>query len=78
MPGGENVSDHHKGKLLTLPVKRVFALQIREHDNTLLVRVLAVGDDEEVPETHMPPLPDVIEMNAAPYRRLSSDPANTY
>ena len=71
------MSDHEE-KLLTLPVKKVFALQVREHGTTLLVRILAFGEDEDVPETHTPPLPDVIEVNAAPYRRLSSDAANTH
>ena len=64
------------GNVLTLVVKRVFALQIRDHDSTLLVRLVGFHDDEEVPEAHVPPLPTIVEAISAPYRRTSTDTRN--
>lgn len=68
-----NVSDPHEHLVLTLPVRNVFALQVREHDGTILVRLVGFHDEEAVPETHVPPLPEVVEMNFPPYRRLPTD-----
>jgi hypothetical protein len=68
-----NVSDPDEHIVLTLPVRNVFALQVREHDEMFLVRLVGFHDEEKVPETHAPPLPDVIEMNVPPYRRLPTD-----
>jgi hypothetical protein len=65
----------HDG-VLTFVVKRVFALQIRDHDSTLLVRLVGFHDDEEVSETHVPPLPNIVEASTPPYRRLSPDARN--
>jgi hypothetical protein len=68
-----NVSEPHEHIVLTLPVRNVFALQIREHDDRLLVRLAGFHDEEQVPERHVPPLPEVVEMNFPPYRRLPTD-----
>jgi hypothetical protein len=67
------VPDPHEGSVLTLVVKGVFALQIRERDDMLLARLLGFHDDEDVPETHAPPMPNIVEATSAPYRRPSTD-----
>jgi hypothetical protein len=67
------VSDPHERIVLTLPVRNVFALQVREHDDMFLVRLVGFHDEENVPETHVPPLPKVVEMKSPPYRRLPTD-----
>lgn len=72
------MSEAHDGRVLTLPVRKVFALQIREQDNTLLVRLVGFHDDDEVPEAHVPPLPEIVEVTSAPYRRLLSDTQNIH
>lgn len=71
-----SVADPHEGSILTLVVRGVFALQIRERDDMLLARLLGFHDDEDVPETQAPPLPNIVEANSAPYRRPSTDARN--
>lgn len=60
-----------RAKLLTLPIRGVFALQVRADEQALLVRLVGFHDDEEVTETHTPPLPQVVEVNRPPWRLVS-------
>ena len=39
-----NVSDPHERIVLTLPVRHVFAVQVREHDDMFLVRLVGFDD----------------------------------
>ena len=67
------MSDQRHGTILTIPVKGVLALELREEADTLVARILGFNDEDQVPDTHVPPLPEVVEANSAPYRRLLTD-----
>ena len=51
-------------------MKRVFALELREQGGTLVACILGFKDEDDVAGGHLPPLPNVVEANAVPYRRL--------
>jgi hypothetical protein len=69
------VSDPREDPSLVTPIRGVFALQIVQRGDTLVGRIVGHDDDDEgkVPETHLPPLPEVIEAPSPPYRRLFTD-----
>ena len=54
-------------------MKRVFALELREQADTLVARIVGFKDEHQAPDIHVPPLPNVIEANSPPYRRLLTD-----
>ena len=69
------MSDPREDTSLVTPIRGVFALQIVQRGDALVGRIVGDDDDteEEVPETHLPPLPEVVEAPSPPYRRLLTD-----
>ena len=64
------MSDKRDRTILLIPVKRVFALEVRQEGDSLAARIVGFSEEDAVPERHLPPLPEVVEANSAPYRRL--------
>ena len=67
------MSDQYDRTILKIPLKNVFALEIREQADTVVARILRFADEDQVRDAHVPPLPNVVEANSAPYRRLLTD-----